>query len=157
MLKQLFLKKIWLKNLLLSSLVALLAPLIFPFILTSAEGQIIGSGLVKLYIFALLVAYLSFSLAYLLRPKRKRKFKGANFTPEDLKNLPKEEGTVKWFNLHKGFGFIVRDTGGEVFVHFRSIRGTGNRSLIEGQRVRFVALASVKGMQAEDVCILDNY
>lgn len=156
MLKQLFLKNVWLKNLLLSCMVALLAPLIFPFILTSTEGQLVGSGIFKLYIFALLLAYLSFSLAYLLRPKRKRKFKGAKFTQEDLKKLPQEEGTVKWFNVHKGFGFIVRDSGGEVFVHFRSIRGTGNRSLFEGQRVSFVALASAKGMQAEDVCILDN-
>ena len=66
----------------------------------------------------------------------------------------RESGTVKWFNVTKGFGFVTRDQGDDVFVHFRSIRGTGHRSLSEGQRVRFSVTESDKGIQAEDVSIV---
>ncbi len=64
---------------------------------------------------------------------------------------PREQGTVKWFNASKGFGFIVREDGEEIFVHFRSIRGEGRRSLRDGQSVSFVVADSDKGPQAEDV------
>jgi CspA family cold shock protein len=63
----------------------------------------------------------------------------------------REEGEVKWFNVTKGFGFISRENGEEIFVHFRSIRGEGRRSLRDGQRVTFVVTDSDKGPQAEDV------
>ena len=65
-----------------------------------------------------------------------------------------ESGSVKWFNVNKGFGFITTDGGEDVFVHFRSIRGTGHRSLSEGQRVKFEVVESDKGLQAEDVSIV---
>ncbi len=70
-------------------------------------------------------------------------------------NLDKsrESGTVKWFNTSKGFGFITRDSGDDVFVHFRSIRGQGHRTLFEGQRVEFKITEGEKGLQAEDVAI----
>lgn len=64
---------------------------------------------------------------------------------------PREEGQVKWFNVSKGFGFITKDNGEEIFVHFRSIRGEGRRSLRDGQRVSFIETESEKGPQAEDV------
>jgi CspA family cold shock protein len=67
-----------------------------------------------------------------------------------------EEGTVKWFNVKKGFGFIVRDNGDEVFVHFRAIRGRGRRVLRQGQRVRFNAVDADKGVQADNVSILSE-
>ena len=63
----------------------------------------------------------------------------------------REQGKVKWFNVSKGFGFIIKDDGEEIFVHFRSIRGEGRRSLRDGQRVSFVIAQSEKGPQAEDV------
>ena len=63
----------------------------------------------------------------------------------------REQGEVKWFNVSKGFGFIVKDDGEEIFVHFRSIRGEGRRSLRDGERVSFVVAQSDKGPQAEDV------
>ncbi len=66
----------------------------------------------------------------------------------------REGGIVKWFNVTKGFGFITRDEGDDVFVHFRSIRGTGHRSLVEGQRVKFEVVQSDKGLQAEDVSVI---
>ncbi len=67
----------------------------------------------------------------------------------------REEGDVKWFNVSKGFGFISRDSGEEIFVHFRSIRGEGRRSLRDGQRVSFVVADSDKGLQAEEVDPID--
>jgi CspA family cold shock protein len=60
-------------------------------------------------------------------------------------------GTVKWFNNAKGFGFITPDDGEDVFVHFRSIRGEGFRSLDEGDPVEFELTEGPKGWQAEDV------
>lgn len=64
---------------------------------------------------------------------------------------PREEGKVKWFNATKGFGFITRAQGDDVFVHYRSIRGEGHRTLREGQGVEFVVMKGDKGLQAEDV------
>ncbi|TDQ39035.1 cold-shock protein [Thiopseudomonas denitrificans] len=63
----------------------------------------------------------------------------------------RETGTVKWFNTTKGFGFISRDNGDDIFVHFRAIRGEGHRVLSEGQRVEYNVVAREKGLQAEDV------
>lgn len=63
----------------------------------------------------------------------------------------RETGTVKWFNTSKGFGFISRDSGDDIFVHFRAIRGEGHRVLVEGQRVEFTVMDRDKGLQAEDV------
>jgi cold shock protein len=63
----------------------------------------------------------------------------------------RESGTVKWFNTSKGFGFISRDSGDDIFVHFRAIRGDGHRVLVEGERVEFVVMQRDKGLQAEDV------
>lgn len=60
-------------------------------------------------------------------------------------------GTVKWFNDAKGFGFISRDSGDDVFVHFRAIQGTGFRSLQEGQKVSFKVVQGQKGLQADEV------
>jgi CspA family cold shock protein len=68
---------------------------------------------------------------------------------EDLGD--RETGTVKWFNTSKGFGFISRDSGDDIFVHFRAIRGEGHRVLVEGQRVEFAVMQRDKGLQAEDV------
>lgn len=65
--------------------------------------------------------------------------------------MSKEQGTVKWFNDAKGFGFIQRATGEDVFVHFRAIVGEGYRSLKEGQAVEFVVSEGEKGLQAEEV------
>ena len=67
----------------------------------------------------------------------------------------REEGTVKWFNDAKGFGFIQRQAGEDVFVHFRAIRGDGHRSLRDGQEVEFSVVKGQKGFQAEDVLPLD--
>ena len=69
----------------------------------------------------------------------------------------RETGEIKWFNVSKGFGFIRRQNGEEIFVHFRSIRGPhrGRRQLQDGQKVSFVVVDSDKGPQAEDVETVD--
>ena len=65
-----------------------------------------------------------------------------------------QTGTVKWFNEGKGFGFIQRENGGDLFVHFRSIVGQGFKSLTEGQRVSFTEISGQKGPQADNVVAL---
>jgi CspA family cold shock protein len=66
----------------------------------------------------------------------------------------KEQGTVKWFNASKGYGFIQRQSGEDVFVHFSAIQSEGYRSLEEGQAVQFSVTKGPKGLQAEEVTIL---
>ena len=66
----------------------------------------------------------------------------------------RETGTVKWFNNGKGFGFIERDQGGEVFVHFSGMRDLGATKLTEGQKVEFDVVEGRRGPQAQDVVVL---
>jgi CspA family cold shock protein len=66
----------------------------------------------------------------------------------------RETGTVKWFNASKGYGFISRDKGGDVFVHYSAIRAAGFRTLEENQRVEFTVTQGDKGPQATDVVVV---
>ena len=66
----------------------------------------------------------------------------------------REIGTVKWFNVSKGYGFVTRASGEEIFVHFRSISGNGRKVLREGQKIEFSVVDGDKGPQAEDVDIV---
>ena len=66
----------------------------------------------------------------------------------------RETGTVKWFNDSKGYGFIEREQGEDIFVHFRAIRGEGYRTLEDGQSVEFTVTEGDKGPQAQDVVVL---
>jgi CspA family cold shock protein len=75
----------------------------------------------------------------------------ARSAPRGSAEGAREHGQVKWFNVSKGFGFITKDDGEEIFVHFRSIRGGGRRGLRDGQKVSFIVAQSDKGPQAEDV------
>jgi CspA family cold shock protein len=63
----------------------------------------------------------------------------------------RETGTVKWFSKTKGYGFIQREQGGDIFVHYTAIQGEGFRSLEEGDRVEFTVVQEAKGPQAHDV------
>ncbi|MGA8308547.1 MAG: cold-shock protein [Terriglobales bacterium] len=65
-----------------------------------------------------------------------------------------EQGTVKWFNDAKGYGFLSRPTGEDVFVHFSAVQSSGFRSLAEGQAVSFDVVKGPKGLQAENVQVL---
>jgi CspA family cold shock protein len=72
--------------------------------------------------------------------------------------MSRQIGTVKWFNNDKGYGFIQQEQGPDVFVHFRAImaKGDGYRSLTEGQRVQFDVTQGQKGLQAENVSVMDE-
>jgi|TARA_B100000315_G_C14225396_1_gene428420 CspA family cold shock protein len=66
----------------------------------------------------------------------------------------RETGTVKWFNSNKGYGFITRDQGGDVFVHFSALQGDGYRSLENDQKVEFTVADGEKGPQAQEVTVV---
>ncbi|MCI0514714.1 cold-shock protein [candidate division KSB1 bacterium] len=66
----------------------------------------------------------------------------------------RETGTVKWFNSSKGYGFITREQGSDIFVHFSAIEGSGFRTLEENQKVEFTVAQGEKGPQAQDVTVI---
>lgn len=129
-------QKIWAIQIGLSVVFGLISALLILLVSGSVEGAFLGSvwGIVSLTT----LGALALSMPILTR----------------LEEDEREDGEVKWFNVTKGFGFVTRENGEDVFVHFRSIRGRGHRSLQEGQRVRFGVVESAKGLQAEDVTIL---
>jgi CspA family cold shock protein len=67
----------------------------------------------------------------------------------------RSQGTVKWFNAEKGYGFISQEDGDDLFVHYSEIQGSGYRSLDEGSRVEFLITEGRKGKQASAVSVLD--
>ncbi len=69
--------------------------------------------------------------------------------------MSRQNGTVKWFNETKGYGFITPESGPDVFVHFRAIEGDGFKTLAEGQKVSFEVVQGQKGMQAERVQVIN--
>jgi len=71
-----------------------------------------------------------------------------------VRNKLRERGTVKWFNASKGFGFIQRQSGEDVFVHFSAIQTEGYKSLNEGEAVEFEVTKGPKGLQAANVAAL---
>lgn len=112
------------------------------------------SSLMPAWALAFSVALLSSLLTLIIKGFRRRP---AAATARNTKATPasngkKETGSVKWFNASKGFGFITRANGEEIFVHFRSI--VGQRSLRDGQRVEFAVTNGSKGLQAEEVVAL---
>ncbi len=66
----------------------------------------------------------------------------------------REQGTVKWFNPDKGYGFVARDQGEDAFVHYSEIKSSGFRTLEEGQRVEFEVTQGEKGLQAVEVEVI---
>lgn len=66
----------------------------------------------------------------------------------------RKEGTVKWFNNSKGYGFITQQSGEDVFVHFQSIKGDGFKTLEENDKVEFTITQGPKGLQAADVQVI---
>ena len=71
-----------------------------------------------------------------------------------VKIMSKTNGTVKWFNETKGFGFIEQESGPDVFAHFSAISGSGFKTLIEGQKVEFNITQGQKGPQAENIVVV---
>lgn len=149
------LNTILLRNFVVSALVALLAPFLLPLVLVLPEVDLDASVFIKAYLVALALNFLTAVLLELIKAKvGHRQSAKAVRQLDPATEANREEGVVKWFNVSKGYGFIVRDCGGEVFVHFRSILGAGHRTLREGQRVKFIAVDGEKGLQAEEVITL---
>ena len=123
-----------------------------------ANGELLNSdnlttvvGMTDLLIvIGVLTFLISLGSAFLVPSRRRRQRSSGTIVESDVED-GRERGVVKWFNVKKGFGFITWDEGEDVFVHFRSIRGQGHRSLTEGQRVKFSVVRGQKGPQAEDV------
>ncbi len=174
------------KAILVAILVAIPAPLVLAFLLSStpeplrllAAGDLIealgSTGGIAAYIIALVIFGLVGFLAIAFTGKQQAGQRNTlsptgtrasshhydddeegDYYDEDSPEGD-EEGSVKWFNVKKGFGFIVRDSGDEIFVHFRAIRGRGRRVLRQGQLVRFNVVEADKGLQADNVSILSD-
>jgi CspA family cold shock protein len=141
-----------------SVLASVLAAFIVPFLLQKIASVEIGFTLPVLAVVAVVVFVVTLAVSWqpngasaTAKPAPVQPVEDAE---DDDANDSRELGVVKWFNVSKGFGFITRDNGDDVFVHFRNIRGRGHRSLNEGQQVRFSVRESDKGLQAEDVSIV---
>ena len=113
---------------------------IYAFIFASLEQGIAQN--IWLISFALLwsLAFLSI-LGFVYGRRLKKAFKG-------------ETGTIKWFDPSKGYGFLIRDNGGDLFVHLRSVKPEDRRKLRENTRVKFTVEESEKGPQAENIKII---
>ena len=111
------------------------------------QGMVVESTILIGVLFLVL-----FTLQTILQPIIGRDFS----FPRVFSSGPREEGTVKWFNATKGFGFITPEDGDDVFVHYRSIRGNNRYMLREGMEVSYVLGSSGKGPQAEDVDLLED-
>ncbi len=113
----------------------------FPLMLTANYAKLWAISFISIFIATIVAAKTSSSRAT-----------SARTTDASIEiTSDQERGTVKWFNAAKGFGFITRENGEDVFVHFRSIQGKGHRSLGEGQAVIFSVTEGDKGLQAVDV------
>jgi len=77
------------------------------------------------------------------------------YLPQEANMSDRINGTVKWFNGTKGYGFLAREDGDDVFVHFSAIQGEGFKNLQEGQKVEFTVEQGPKGLQASNVVVIN--
>ena len=139
------------KSLLVAFVISLIGCIPLYLAATMEPQVVIEPALVPVFALYLFVLTLTSSLLA-ARSSKRTPDSSADHLPAQPEG-PREQGSVKWFNASKGFGFITRDSGDDVFVHFRSIRGQGHRTLHDGQRVEFFVSKGNKGLQAEDVAI----
>ncbi|MGM0691461.1 MAG: cold-shock protein [Pseudomonadota bacterium] len=121
-----------------------------------AIGQIydyIDQRLLQFFTSAAVILIISLLAGWLAPPSAKPGLRPKEVAVEH--EPVRETGKVKWFNVDKGFGFIIRDNGEDLFVHFRAISDGGASRLNEGQQVEYQIGQGRKGPQAEEVVILD--
>ena len=136
-------------QLFLSLVLSVIGSLVLLFLLPSFGMEpSVGSETEAGVVIAIVILVLLYAMGALQSVIANRRF-------ESIPSGPREEGTVKWFNSTKGFGFITREDGEVVFVHYRSIRGQNRYLLREGAIVSYVLGRSGKGPQAEDVDLED--
>ena len=136
-------------QLFLSLVLSVIGSLVLLFLLPSFGMEpSVGSETEAGVVIAIVILVLLYAMGALQSVISNRRF-------ESIPSGPREEGTVKWFNSTKGFGFITREDGEDVFVHYRSIRGKNRYLLREGAIVSYVLGRSGKGPQAEDVDLED--
>ena len=155
------------KSLFISGLVALPVPLVLPYVLDQAGAgqgfsQVLSQDSATAYYVATwLLVTIAALISTLLAsspaaPAAKKEGASQSSQSSSSESGPEgnEQGSVKWFNVNKGFGFITTEAGEDIFVHFRSIRGRGRRSLRQGQKVRFDISNGEKGLQADNVSVI---
>lgn len=146
-------RKVLFRCSLISLLLAAPAPLLIALFVSLTGTALFGSlepSMVPVYLATVLAVFVILLIATLAVNA---------FTPQlanlaEVENDDREIGEVKWFNVNKGYGFITRDSGEDVFVHFRAIRGKGHRTLAEGQKVRYYIIHNERGLQADDVTVI---
>ncbi|MEH6358388.1 MAG: cold-shock protein [Pseudomonadales bacterium] len=144
-----------LRSILIGFLVAIPSPFLLDWLAGMNEANSGASTFAGIYLLAF-VGCIIMGLTHSGATKVRKSAAVSGTAPSPAPQMEgREEGTVKWFNVTKGFGFITRDSGEDVFVHYRSVRGNGRRTLREGQRVMFVVVDGDKGLQADDVSVDD--
>jgi CspA family cold shock protein len=127
--------------------VSLVIALIVPLLIAGVLKEEMGTNFLIYFGFILVSVYVGAMVS-------QARFVGGDSESEEDEDDDREQGTVKWFNSSKGFGFLTMENGDDVFVHYRAIRGRGRRFLVEGQLVRFYVTEGEKGKQAENVSII---
>ncbi|MBB3183861.1 CspA family cold shock protein [Halomonas fontilapidosi] len=143
---------------LISLLLAAPAPLLIALFVHLTGGELSRELFASLQVGGLAVVYFAAAAAVFLMLLVATLAVNA-LTPQlvnlaEVEDDDREIGEVKWFNVNKGYGFITRDDGEDVFVHFRAIRGRGHRTLAEGQKVRYHVIQNERGLQADDVTVI---
>ena len=128
-------------------IVILVIALIVPLLLAGVLKEEMGTNFLVYFGFVLVSVYVGAMVS-------QASSAGYDSESEEDEDDDREQGTVKWFNSSKGFGFLTMENGDDVFVHYRAIRGRGRRFLVEGQLVRFYVTEGEKGKQAENVSII---
>ena len=128
-------------------IVSLVIALIVPLLIAGVLGEDIVTNFPVYFGFVLVSVYVGAMVS-------KANSVGFDSESDEDEDDDREQGTVKWFNSSKGFGFLTMENGDDVFVHYRAIRGRGRRFLVEGQLVRFYVTEGEKGKQAENVSII---
>tara|TARA_Y100001970_G_scaffold291106_1_gene427101 strand:+ start:705 stop:1097 length:393 start_codon:yes stop_codon:yes gene_type:complete len=116
---------------------------LYTILIAYMSGNQLPLGSIQMYIVLAIFWSMGFLsiIGYIYGRKIKRNFRG-------------ETGTIKWFDPSKGYGFLIRDKGGDLFVHLRSVQSQDRRKLKENTRVRFSVENTEKGPQAENIRII---